>query len=90
MTHVGAAIHKHGGSTFLFFIAVLSITLGFFNLLPIPVLDGGRILSVLLQRILPVSKEKFFRIESYLNAFFFIAFMILGVLIMIKDIAVIL
>jgi regulator of sigma E protease len=35
---------KAGRSSFLFFLAVISINLGVVNLLPIPVLDGSHIL----------------------------------------------
>jgi regulator of sigma E protease len=42
------------------FIAVISVALGFFNLLPIPALDGGRILFVLIEvvRGRPISPER--------------------------------
>ena len=42
------------------FIAVISVALGFFNLLPIPALDGGRILFVIIEIIRgkPISPER--------------------------------
>lgn len=42
------------------FIATISVALGFFNLLPIPALDGGRILFVLIEivRGRPISPER--------------------------------
>ncbi|MBC6934254.1 MAG: RIP metalloprotease RseP [Chloroflexi bacterium] len=42
------------------FIAVISVALGFFNLLPLPALDGGRILFVLIEivRGRPVAPER--------------------------------
>jgi regulator of sigma E protease len=42
------------------FIAVISVALGFFNLLPIPALDGGRILFVLIEivRGRPIAPER--------------------------------
>ena len=33
-----------GGRFFLFILAIISVNLGFFNLLPIPILDGGHLL----------------------------------------------
>ena len=35
----------------LFFLALLSVNLGFINILPIPVLDGGQILFLLCEKI---------------------------------------
>ena len=35
---------KAGLSTFLYFLGMLSVNLGFINLLPIPVLDGGHLM----------------------------------------------
>ncbi|MDR1831802.1 MAG: RIP metalloprotease RseP [Fusobacteriaceae bacterium] len=40
---------EDGVGTLLFFAAMLSVNLGIINLLPIPALDGGRILFVLLE-----------------------------------------
>lgn len=47
-------------SPILGFIATISVALGFFNLLPIPALDGGRILFVLIEivRGRPISPER--------------------------------
>lgn len=44
---------------YLFFVALLSISIGALNLLPIPMLDGGRLLYELIELILrrPLSKE---------------------------------
>jgi len=44
----------------LYFIALLSVSLGFFNLFPIPILDGGHVLFLGLETILrkPISVKK--------------------------------
>jgi regulator of sigma E protease len=44
---------------FLDFLAIVSISLGILNLLPIPILDGGHLLYYLIESILgrPVSEE---------------------------------
>jgi len=48
---------RHGLSSLLSFMALLSIQLGILNLLPIPVLDGGHVLFLCLEAVLrkPVS-----------------------------------
>lgn len=51
---------KAGFNSLVAFIAVLSINLGIFNLFPIPILDGGHILFLLLEGVRgkPVSTQK--------------------------------
>lgn len=51
---------KAGFNSLVAFIAVLSINLGIFNLFPIPVLDGGHILFLLIEGVRgrPVSTQK--------------------------------
>ncbi len=48
-----------GLSSFLNFLAIVSISLGILNLLPIPILDGGHLLYYLIESVLgrPVSEE---------------------------------
>ena len=41
-----------GWETFLSFLAFISLQLGILNLLPIPVLDGGRILILLVEGVM--------------------------------------
>ena len=60
--------------TYLKFLAILSINLGVLNLLPIPVLDGGRILflfyELLLGKVLKEAvKEKLYKGGIYLLLF---------------------
>ena len=43
---------QEGTSTVLQLMALLSLNLGIFNLLPIPVLDGGLIFMLLLEALL--------------------------------------
>ena len=49
----------------LYIVAVLSINLGVFNLIPFPALDGGRFLFLIIEGIRrkPVNKN----VESYIN-----------------------
>ncbi len=47
---IGKAFHA-GWETFLYIAAFITINIGVFNLLPIPALDGGRLLFVLIEMI---------------------------------------
>lgn len=48
-----------GFSTYFFLVALVSISIGAFNLLPLPILDGGRILIVTIEAIIrrPLSEK---------------------------------
>jgi len=74
-----------GWIAFLAFGWIISLALALFNVLPIPALDGGRLLGVLVQWIARLKPEKYFTIEWYLNVIFFILLMGLGVYIIFKD-----
>ena len=54
-----------GFSSFLYIFVVITINLGIFNLFPIPALDGGRLLFLLIEAIIrrPVNKT----VESYIH-----------------------
>ena len=76
---------KSGFDTFLYLVIVITINLGVFNLLPVPALDGGRLLFLLIEAVLrrPVNKN----VEGYIH---FAGLMILfGIMILVacKDIA---
>jgi regulator of sigma E protease len=43
IAEVSGAMASQGASSFIWFIAVLSAAIGFLNLFPIPVLDGGHL-----------------------------------------------
>lgn len=66
------------------FIALVSIFLGFTNLLPIPALDGGRILFVLIEMVRgkPLSPE----VEGKIHAIGFLILIGLGLLVIVYDI----
>lgn len=65
------------------FAALLSVNLGIINILPIPALDGGRILFVLIEKLKgsPVSR----RIEGLIHQVGFILLLLLMLLITIRD-----
>lgn len=73
-----------GLSYLLYFAAILSINLGIINILPIPALDGGRILFVLIEKLKgsPVSS----RVEGYVHQIGFILLLLLMVLVTLNDI----
>lgn len=63
-------------SQFLAFGALISFALAVFNILPIPALDGGRWLGVIIQTIFfPKKIEQYFAIEGYVNFVCFILLM---------------
>ena len=68
----------------LSFAAMLSVNIGIMNLLPIPALDGGRIVFLLVEAITKKRPSK--KVESIINTVFFILLMALFVYITIHDI----
>ena len=86
----GDMLLTHGGwIQFMVFGAMISFALALFNLLPIPALDGWRILGVLIQSIFFRKRlEKYFTIENYINFFFFVLLMGFGIYIILKDLVV--
>lgn len=67
------------------FAAILSINLGIINILPIPALDGGRILFILIEKLKgsPVSQK----VEQAFHTIFFALLLLLMVAVTYKDIA---
>ncbi len=78
------AILQNRIGDFLQFIALISIALGFTNLLPIPALDGGRIVFALIELVRgkPIAPER----EGYVHMIGFILLLSLGVLLIINDV----
>ncbi len=70
---------------FLAFAGLISLALALFNVLPIPALDWGRLLGVLIQWIWRLKPEKYFTIEGFINLIFFVLLMWLGIYIIFKD-----
>ncbi len=52
MARVSGAAAARGASDFIILMAAVSINLAIFNLLPIPILDGGVILTLLIEMLL--------------------------------------
>ncbi len=73
------------GFTSLLYITVLiSINLGVMNLLPIPALDGGRLLTILIEMI--TRKKLPPKVEGWINGVGLVLLLGLSLIIMIKDI----
>jgi len=75
---------RMGINYFLQFIAIISIYLAIFNILPIPAVDGGKLLFLGIEKIKgsPIKRK----IEQNINAIFFTFLIVLMVLVTIKDI----
>ena len=59
-----------------------------FNVLPIPALDGGRLLAILIQAIFRIKQENFSKVEGRINVVFFWRLMLMGIVIIFKDLIV--
>lgn len=57
--HATAEAIAYGTNSYLLIMAVLSLNIGIFNALPLPILDGGRILITLIEMVSgkPLSKK---------------------------------
>lgn len=75
---------SYGLQSVLYLTALLSINLGFINILPFPAFDGGRLLFLVIEKIIgrPINMQ----IENWAHTIGFIILLGLMVLITIKDI----
>jgi regulator of sigma E protease len=73
-----------GINYFLQFIAIIAIYVALFNLLPVPALDGGKLLFLGIEKIRkkPVSQK----LEQQITAFFFALLILLMILVTFRDI----
>lgn len=74
----------NGFAPLLNIIVIISINLGFMNLLPIPALDGGRLLTLIIEMISRKRLPK--KLEGIINGVGLILLLILSFVIMIKDV----
>jgi regulator of sigma E protease len=83
--YLGNSFLGKGTANFLWFIAVLMMAIGIFNLLPIPMLDGGHLMFLAIEKIRgkPIS----FKTQNRLTVFFLILIIILGLFVMQNDIS---
>lgn len=68
----------------IYLVAILSINLGLMNILPIPALDGGHVLFLIIELI--TRKKVNERVEAYTTAIFFALLILLMIYITIHDI----
>ena len=75
---------KNGASSLLYLFTLITMNLGVFNLLPVPALDGGRIVFLLIEAITrkPVKKE----VEQMVNTVGILILFALMIFITFKDI----
>jgi regulator of sigma E protease len=92
---VGIVYHAYQGNLIsdnfwynLGFAAMLSLNLSIMNLLPIPALDGGRAVFILLEKV--IGKRRLQKIESTVNYGGFVLLLILIITITISDVSQIL
>lgn len=75
---------KQGFASVLHITALISINLGFMNLLPIPALDGGRLITILAEMITRKRLPK--KVEGMINAVGLALLLLLSLVIMVKDV----
>lgn len=75
---------KYGFFDFLYLVVIISMNLGVMNLLPLPALDGGRIIFLLIEAVRrkPVKME----IESYINFAGLVVLLLFSAFIIVKDV----
>lgn len=73
-----------GITSLMNFAAVLSVNLAVLNILPIPALDGGRVLFLLIEKIRRKKNNQ--KVEQWVNAAGFVVLICLMILVTIKDI----
>jgi regulator of sigma E protease len=82
---VGQAAAMPGWTPLIQVMAFISINLGIFNLLPIPILDGGVVLFLLIESVMRRDLNQHFKERIYQTAFVFL--LIFAVLVVANDIS---
>ena len=82
--HLFTQASQLGINYFLQFIGVIAIYIALFNILPIPAVDGGKLLFLGIEAVKrkPVSQK----VEQNITAFFFMILIALMIFVTIKDI----
>lgn len=75
---------KAGFTSLLYIVVLISINLGVMNLLPIPALDGGRLLTILIEMI--TKKKLPANVEGMINGIGLILLLMLSAVVLVKDV----
>ena len=86
MYQTSSAMAQAGVLSYIWYLTIISINLGFFNLLPIPALDGARFYISLVEGL--TGKKLNPKVEGYLNLFGMILLFGLMIAVTVKDIIV--
>jgi regulator of sigma E protease len=81
----GEAVKMPGWQPLILLMAVISLNLGIFNLLPIPILDGGMILLLLIEGVLRRDLNQEFKERVYQVAF--VVLVLFAAFVMFNDVA---
>ena len=84
VVQVGVQAAAEGWVAIFRFAAIISLNLGIFNLLPVPALDGGRVMMVILEKF--VGRKRVAKIEGYVNAVGMALLILLLVGVTVKDV----
>jgi regulator of sigma E protease len=85
IAEITGQVVKLGFLTIVQFVAMLSINLGIVNILPIPALDGGRLMMLLIESV--VSKKRWnYKIEAGVHSLGFVLLLALIILVTYRDI----
>ncbi len=82
-SEIGAAA-RLGILPLLYMVVVISINLGVMNLLPVPALDGGRIITILIEIV--TRKKIPAKVERIINGVGLVALLTLSAVVLVKDI----
>jgi membrane-associated protease RseP (regulator of RpoE activity) len=84
VVHMGSKVSQTGFSQLMYFAALISVELAILNILPIPALDGGHLLLLLIEAVRGKPLPR--RIEEKLHYAGFILLIGLGVFLIFKDV----
>ncbi|KKU44691.1 MAG: RIP metalloprotease RseP, partial [Microgenomates group bacterium GW2011_GWB1_46_7] len=84
VVQIGQQAADQGWIVLVRFAGIISLNLAIFNLLPIPALDGGRLLLIGLEKV--VGRKRIARVEKYVNAVGMALLILLLITVTIKDI----